>query len=792
MSGMRRRAYNDDDDEIQNKRRRGAPLLNEVEKKLQEVIGRVGDKNAGSSIECNLEQLTKFLQDDLDKYRSTIIDIVAGCAIYLPHRVTVYTTLVGLLNSKNFNFGGDVVEKLMAEQQELLEKQKYQEAQNLAIFLCDLGNCGVLTLQSIGEYLESLVTAACQDDTPQVRTDYYIQTVLRCLPWIGREMTEKANELMENIVQAIAGYLEQRNKDHVPLLQVWRHGDLAQEDYLDSLSAQIEVLRQANWQERHIQRHYVGFEATLRDALQHNLPGFSAPAHTEEMIYPYPLVVFRLFEQSDCGADSVQLPGGHSIERLLFEAEIAWIIEKNQTNRKACARELLAFADENPSVPIGFLIFETIFGQMLRLPHPPYPSLFHCSLLLELLRLKPNEYPAILVQTVELIYRRADAMQPICVDRMVDWFSFHLSNFQYKYTWSDWKDCIEKDTFSGSQIFVREVIEKCRRLGSYEKILASLPTDFVKIHPCSPEVRYLIDEDDKEMEEKASTYTKMFEERAPAEAFINELKTGDDGDLPYNINDFGIFVMVMLRMASKTYSHNFAALARYQATLKTVCDASDQYHEKLLDTLYSCWKSNQQMLMILIDKLLKMQVLDCSSVITWLFEERMWHEHDRQWLFEVLNQALEKLTRQITVVEKDIKELAEKLESEVKSEEGGVETEDDKRQRDLDELENHRKKLEAMSGFQKGLFVDVLSFFIEEMKTAASAANNSEMDGSIGDSTAPSAKFTWLRGRFCHVLLYHSETLLKHTATLADEVFSVEGIDPNVVECFTQFQALRI
>lgn len=211
------------------KRRRGAPLIEDVEKKLQGVIGKVGEvrhktsisnqnmllQNTGSSIECNLDKLTAFLHDDLEKYRASIIDIIAGCAIYLPNRVTVYTTLVGLLNSKNFNFGGDVVEKLISEQQDLLSKQKYQEAQNLAIFLCDLGNSGVLTAQSIGEYLESFIAAAFEENMPQVRNDYYIQTVLRCLPWIGKELTEKAPEQMENIGEAIGKYLELRNKNHV-------------------------------------------------------------------------------------------------------------------------------------------------------------------------------------------------------------------------------------------------------------------------------------------------------------------------------------------------------------------------------------------------------------------------------------------------------------------------------------------------------------------------------------------------------------------------------------------------
>lgn len=781
------------------KRRRGAPLISDVERKLQEVIGKVGDKNTGSSIEANLEKLTEFLHGDLDKYRATIIDIVAGCAIYLPNRVTVYTTLVGLLNAKNFNFGGDVVEKLIAEQQDLLTKQKYQEAQNLAIFLCDLGNSGVLTAQSIGEYLESFISAAFEENMPQVRNDYYIQTVLRCLPWIGKELTEKAQEQMENIVEAIGKYLESRNKTHVPLLQVWQEGstDLEQEDYLDSLSAQIETLRKANWTENHIPRYYSAFETVLQDALQHNLPSFSSPEHHSEMIYPYPLVVFRLFQDSDCEkfADA-PLPGGHSIDRFLFEGEIAWIIEKNQFNRKTCARELVAFAAENPAAPVGFLIFETIFGQMLRLPHAPYPAIFHCSLVLELLKVKPEDFPNILVKTVDLIFSRADSMQPICIDRMVDWFSFHLSNFQYRYTWDEWKSCIDKEEFAGSQIFLREVIEKCRRLGSYEKIITALPKDFVKIHPCNPEVRYPIDEEDKALTQRAETFTQMFQERQPADAFLNEMKSGEENDeLPYNINEFGVFITVMLKMASKTYSHNFSALFRYQAVLKTVCDVSEQYQEKLLETLYACWKTNQQMLMILTDKLLKMQVIDCSAVVGWLFDEKMWPEHNRQWLFEVLNQALEKLTRQINVVEKDIRDLTEKVDGKSKgdNEDGDEKMEEESAQeekgkQDIEDLENHKEKLERMVSFQKGLFNDLLIAFVEEIKAAGT--NTSEMDGSGDNDGSQSSKFMWLRGRFCHILLAHAETLLKHSSSIAEEVFS-EGADPSITECFNQFQSLR-
>ncbi|CAB3407078.1 unnamed protein product [Caenorhabditis bovis] len=782
--GGRRRQHVDDEDEIVTKRRRGLPLVDEVEKKLQEIIGKVGDKNTGSSIESNLEGLCRVLQDDLDKYRATIIDIIVGCAIYLPNKVTVYTTLVGLLNAKNFNFGGDVVEKLIAEQQDLLENEKYCEAQNLTTFLCDLGNCRVLTIQSIGEYLESFITAAFEENVPQVRTDWFVFTVLRSLPFIGSELAEKANEQLENVFGGIEKYLEQRSKTHVPILQVWRPDGTPheQEDYLDSLYAQISVLREAEWKEKHIPRHYVGFDAVLQDALQHNLPSFSPPAHTENSTYPYPRVVFRIFDYADCPEDGTVLPGTHAIERFLIEMEIDWIIEKNCLSRKHCAKELVQFAQENPTIPMGYLMFETIFAQLFRLPQSPHPQIFYASLLLELCRLQATSYPQILVQSVELLYQRADAMQPACIDRLVDWFSFHLSNFQYRYSWKDWSDCIEKDSFCGSVAFAREVIEKCRRLGSYDKIIQALPSEFVRIHPTIPEIRYMLDDELEPGYHKATVFTKMFQERRDADAFLEELQH-EDPEEGYNADDFAVFVTVMLKMAAKTYSHNFSALSRYQKTLKTVCDFHEKFQEVLLDTIYSCWKTNQQMMMILIDKLLKMQVLDCSQVISWLFDEKLKCEHDRQWTFEVLNTALEKLSRHIVSVEKDYKELKEKIERE-KTENNDEEMEDeDKKAADLEELESQKEKLESLVDFQKNLFMDVLHKFTVALTDIIVKC---ESEGT--DFHTP--MFNWVRGRYCQVFLWHCRTLSKFSGPLSDELFT-EGTDDRVLECFKQFLALR-
>lgn len=46
----------------------------------------------------------------------------------LPEKLTVYTTLVGLLNARNYNFGGEFVEAMIRQLKETLKNNLYDEA----------------------------------------------------------------------------------------------------------------------------------------------------------------------------------------------------------------------------------------------------------------------------------------------------------------------------------------------------------------------------------------------------------------------------------------------------------------------------------------------------------------------------------------------------------------------------------------------------------------------------------------------------------------------------------------
>ncbi|KAG8130328.1 hypothetical protein E2320_017106, partial [Naja naja] len=84
--------------EQQHKRRRTSETA-EVEEMLEDLISTLG------------EEFFSF-----------------GNARLLPQKMTLYTTLVGLLNATNYNFGGEFVEAMIRQLKECMKVNLYNEA----------------------------------------------------------------------------------------------------------------------------------------------------------------------------------------------------------------------------------------------------------------------------------------------------------------------------------------------------------------------------------------------------------------------------------------------------------------------------------------------------------------------------------------------------------------------------------------------------------------------------------------------------------------------------------------
>ena len=135
-----------------------------------------------------------------------------------------------------------------------------------------------------------------------------------------------------------------------------------------------------------------------------------------------------MFDYTDCPEGPI-LPGQHSIERWLIEEQLRHILMSNHRERKECAAQLLSYPLKN-KIPLEYIIVEVMFGEIFRLPNPLCLEIAYGSIMIELCKLQPSTMPQVLAQATELLYERIDVMNKTCFDRLVNWFSYHLSNFQ--------------------------------------------------------------------------------------------------------------------------------------------------------------------------------------------------------------------------------------------------------------------------------------------------------------------------------------------------------------------------
>ncbi|VDN85569.1 unnamed protein product, partial [Brugia pahangi] len=321
---------------------------------------------------------------------------------------------------------------------------------------------------------------------------------------------------------------------------------------------------------------------------------FEPPPHTTSSIYPLPSVVFRFFDYADCPDDGPVLPGAHSIERFLVEEELRWILDQEKTNRKKCASRLLEY-DKRTLVPINYVILEVIFSQLFHLPEAPTRLIFYGSLLIELCKTK--SMPQVIAQAAEIFYQRIDSMQVACIDRLIDWFSYHMSNFEYRWSWSDWSDCIELDRLAPKHMFVREfvtqVLDKCMRLSYHQRLTEFLPAAFEKMIPQKPIISYDLNDDEHPDRDFAIVLEKAFREKISADGMIDLLRNQSENQMDINFR-LSIFFKVLLYLARKTFSHNFVALTRYYSTLKELIGGREDVQLTILRTLYETWKLHGQ------------------------------------------------------------------------------------------------------------------------------------------------------------------------------------------------------
>ncbi|KAK2501988.1 hypothetical protein MC885_008576 [Smutsia gigantea] len=748
---MSRRRHSDENDGGQPHKRRKTSDANETEDHLESLICKVGEKSA-CSLESNLEGLAGVLEADLPNYKSKILRLLCTVARLLPEKLTIYTTLVGLLNARNYNFGGEFVEAMIRQLKESLKANNYNEAVYLVRFLSDLVNCHVIAAPSMVAMFENFVSVTQEEDVPQVRRDWYVYAFLSSLPWVGKELYEKKDAEMDRIFTNTESYLKYHR-------------------YLDCLWAQIQKLKKDRWQERHILRPYLAFDSILCEALQHNLPPFTPPPHTEDSVYSMPRVIFRMFDYTDDPEGPV-MPGSHSVERFVIEENLHCIIKSHWKERKTCAAQLVSYPGKN-KIPLNYHIVEVIFAELFQLPAPPHIDVMYTTLLIELCKLQPGSLPQVLAQATEMLYMRLDTMNTTCVDR---------------------SDCLTQDPESPKPKFVREVLEKCMRLSYHQRILDIVPPTFSALCPANPSCIYKYgDESSNSLpgHSVALCLAVAFKSKATNDEIFSILKDvpnpnqDDDDDEGFSFNPLKIevFVQTLLHLAAKSFSHSFSALAKFHEVFKTLAEI-DEGKLHVLRVMFEVWRNHPQMIAVLVDKMIRTQIVDCAAVANWIFSSELSRDFTRLFVWEILHSTIRKMNKHVLKIQKELEEAKEKLARQHKRRSDDDDRSSDRKDGALEEqIERLQEKVESAQSEQKNLFLVIFQRFIMILTEHLVRC---ETDGT-------SVLTPWYKNcieRLQQIFLQHHHIIQQYMVTLENLLFTAE-LDPHILAVFQQFCALQ-
>ncbi|KAF7493266.1 Nuclear cap-binding protein subunit 1 [Sarcoptes scabiei] len=688
-----------------------------IEDKLDELIVKIGEKST-SSINKNIEDLAEIFNFDLLPEKTRIVDVFCECVVEFPQKICIYSTLIGLLNVRNYSFGGNVVEKLITSLRNHLKNGEYEKARIVVRFFSDLVNTRVISTASLINLFENLVDVTMEDNIPQVRSDYFVYMVLSALPWVGKELYEKKEQELDQILNMIDSYMNKRDKnDYHSALKVW-HSDNPhpQEEYLSCLWNQITRLQSNKWVENHIYRPYIHFDSTLCEALQHNLVSIKPPPHESTNFYPYPEIVFRLFDYTDCPEKSI-LPSNHSIDRYLIEDNLRSIFNSTCFDRKDCATALLNYTNLSiaTKIPLEYIIVEVIFGEMFRLPLSKYPAIAYGSIFLDLCKLMPSTFPQVLAQTVELLFDRLDTMNGACIDRFASWFAYHLSNFQFRWGWDEWTISLKNDPLHPKCKFISETFHYCLRLSYHAKIIESVPEAFHKLCPKLPKLvdKYpnaedkddqldftMTNETTKTIKDNVESVRDILGQKCSVEDCLELLKdiTDESDESDSNKLRIEIFVNVLLNVSSKSMTHAFAYIAKYRDVLKQL-NTDEEAQLQMMNTMLEVCSSHQQLLIILIEKLMKSEVLKYHNVASWVFSKSNSDEFMKFFMWQILHSSINRAIKNIKYCTKELEEAKKKLNE--TNEDVSMSIDDEKNQEMIESIEKLEEKLDSYQNEQK-------------------------------------------------------------------------------------------
>lgn len=93
---------------------------------------------------------------------------------------------------------------------------------------------------------------------------------------------------------------------------------------------------------------------------------------------------------------------------------------------------------DRPSWKQEDVAIDAVFSQIFTLPAPEHKLVYYHSLITEICKISPQAIAPSLGRAIRFLYRSLEQMDLELAYRYMDWFAHHLSNFEFRWKWTEW------------------------------------------------------------------------------------------------------------------------------------------------------------------------------------------------------------------------------------------------------------------------------------------------------------------------------------------------------------------
>lgn len=195
----------------------------------------------------------------------------------------------------------------------------------------------------------------------------------------------------------------------------------------------------------------------MKEAAKHNFPTVTVPADISvgskallpelyfslfadqeiESVPPTSSIASSLLRDSINDTINILDFNRNVVAKFLNEIDCYWA-KDTFVKRSTTFDKLRDLPEGRPTWKPEDVAIDAIFSQIFQLPTPEHRLVYYHSLITESCKISPGAIAPSLGRAIRFLFRNIDQMDMELSYRFMDWFAHHLSNFEFRWKWTEW------------------------------------------------------------------------------------------------------------------------------------------------------------------------------------------------------------------------------------------------------------------------------------------------------------------------------------------------------------------